>query len=107
MSDFHYRMARSGDVPLLARLNRQLIEDEGHRNTGMTVEQLEERMRGFGERLEALRMSVVDHQRLQMRADEETSRRRAEETDRELRVARDLVTRLAEQTEDVIQDSPL
>ena len=47
MSDFHYRMARSGDVPLLARLNRQLIEDEGHRNTGMTVEQLEERMRGF------------------------------------------------------------
>ena len=67
----------------------------------------EERVRGFGERLEALRMSVVDHQRLQMRADEETSRRRAEETERELRVARDLVTRLAEQTEDVIQDPPL
>jgi len=67
----------------------------------------EERVRGFGERLEALRMSVVDHQRLQMRADEETSRRRAEETERELRVARDLVTRLAEQTEDVIQESPL
>ena len=67
----------------------------------------EERVRGLGERLEALRMSVVDHQRLQMRADEETSRRRAEETERELRVARDLVPRLAEQTEDVIQESPL
>jgi chromosome segregation ATPase len=67
----------------------------------------EERMRGFGERLEAFRMSVVDNQRLQMRADDETSRRRSEEMERELRVARDLVTRLAEQTEDVIQESPL
>jgi chromosome segregation ATPase len=67
----------------------------------------EERIRGFGERLEALRMSVVDHQWLRMRADEETSRRRSEEMERELRVARELVTQLAEQTEDVIQDPPL
>jgi len=68
---------------------------------------VEERRRGLEERLEALRMSVVDHQRLQMRADEETSRRRTEETERELQVTRNLVTRLAEQTEDVVQESPL
>lgn len=41
------RAADLDDAPLLARLNRQLIEDEGHRNIGMAVEQLEARMRGF------------------------------------------------------------
>jgi len=66
-----------------------------------------ERMRDFGERLEALRMATVDHLRLRMRADEEMGRRRAEDQERELRVSRDLVTRLAEQTENVIQEPPL
>jgi predicted acetyltransferase len=37
------RKATLDDVPLLARLNYQLIRDEGHRNT-MTVEELEFRM---------------------------------------------------------------
>jgi hypothetical protein len=64
-------------------------------------------MRDFGERLEALRMATVDHLRLRKRADEETGRRRAEDQERELRVSRDLVTRLAEQTENVIQEPPL
>jgi ribosomal protein S18 acetylase RimI-like enzyme len=35
------------DVPLLARLNRQLVEDEGHRNRLQTDSWLEKRMRGF------------------------------------------------------------
>lgn len=42
----HARPATLGDVPLLARLNHQLIRDEGHRNP-MTVEQLAARMRAW------------------------------------------------------------
>ena len=38
-----YRSATAVDVALLARMNRQLIEDEGHRNR-MTLPELEERM---------------------------------------------------------------
>jgi GNAT superfamily N-acetyltransferase len=34
------------DAPLLARMNADLIRDEGHSNT-MTVAQLEQRMRGW------------------------------------------------------------
>lgn len=41
-----FRPAKLGDCPLLARLNHQLIQDEGHRNP-MTVAQLEERMRDW------------------------------------------------------------
>jgi ribosomal protein S18 acetylase RimI-like enzyme len=39
-----YRRASVSDCKLLAELNRQLIQDEGHRNP-MSVPQLEERMR--------------------------------------------------------------
>ena len=39
-----YRQATLEDSPLLAEFNRQLIEDEGHRNR-MTVPELERRMR--------------------------------------------------------------
>lgn len=41
-----YREAVHADVPLLARLNRELILDEGHRNT-MLLAELEARMAGF------------------------------------------------------------
>lgn len=41
-----YRRATLADVPLLAEWNRQLVQDEGHRNR-MTLPELEERMRGF------------------------------------------------------------
>lgn len=41
-----YRTAVDADLPLLAELNRQLIEDEEHANP-MTVEELEQRMRGW------------------------------------------------------------
>ena len=41
-----FRLATLDDCALLARLNHQLIQDEGHRNR-MTVAQLEERMHGW------------------------------------------------------------
>jgi GNAT superfamily N-acetyltransferase len=42
-----FRLATRNDCPLLAELNHQLAEDEGHRNQFKTVPQLEDRMRGF------------------------------------------------------------
>lgn len=41
-----WRPAREGDSPLLADMNRQLIQDEGHWNR-MDPAQLETRMRGW------------------------------------------------------------
>ncbi len=41
-----HRVARLGDVPKLARMNQQLIEDEGHRNP-MDLTELEARMRSM------------------------------------------------------------
>src|SRR5437016_9900113 len=41
-----HRRATAEDCPLLAKLNHQLIRDEGHRNR-MTVPELEQRMRGW------------------------------------------------------------
>jgi predicted acetyltransferase len=41
-----YRAANSADVPMLARMNQQLIEDEGHRNS-MRLNELESRMRSM------------------------------------------------------------
>ena len=42
-----YRFAAVEDVPLLARMNRQLAEDEGHRNRIHTESWFEDRMRDF------------------------------------------------------------
>jgi ribosomal protein S18 acetylase RimI-like enzyme len=44
MIGLQYRLATAEDIVLLARMNRQLIEDEGHRNR-MTLPELEERLR--------------------------------------------------------------
>lgn len=41
-----HRFAGKDDLPLLADLNRQLIEDESHTNP-MSVTELEERLRGW------------------------------------------------------------
>jgi len=41
-----YRFASAADCPMLAVMNRQLIQDEGHRNP-MNIAQLEERMCGW------------------------------------------------------------
>ena len=66
-----------------------------------------ERLGRLAERLEALRISIVEHLRRQVQADEQTGRRTVEETARELRVARTLLTKMAEQTEDAVQEQPL
>lgn len=42
-----HRFAMLKDVPALARMNRQLVEDEGHRNRLQTDAWLEKRMRAF------------------------------------------------------------
>jgi GNAT superfamily N-acetyltransferase len=42
-SNLHFRTATAADAPLLARLNRQLQEDERHRNI-MEIAQIEPRM---------------------------------------------------------------
>ena len=42
-----HRFAMLKDVPMLARMNRQLVDDEGHRNRMQTDAWLEKRMRGF------------------------------------------------------------
>ena len=42
----HYRTAGEGDIPLLAELNQQLIQDEGHPNS-MSVAELESRMHAW------------------------------------------------------------
>lgn len=41
-----FRFAGSDDCPVLAELNHQLIQDEGHRNR-MTIAELEQRMRSW------------------------------------------------------------
>jgi GNAT superfamily N-acetyltransferase len=41
-----HRVATSADVPILARMDQQLIEDEGHRNP-MNLTELEMRMRSM------------------------------------------------------------
>jgi chromosome segregation ATPase len=66
-----------------------------------------ERLGRLGERLEALRISIVEHMRRQVRAEEQAGRRVVEETERELRVARTLLTRMSEQTEDAVMEQPL
>lgn len=40
------RTATEGDIQVLAEMNRQLIEDEGHRNP-MSIPELAQRMRGW------------------------------------------------------------
>ena len=47
MSDeLKFRFATESDVPWLARMNQQLIQDEGHRNK-MSLPELEQRMSNF------------------------------------------------------------
>jgi ribosomal protein S18 acetylase RimI-like enzyme len=46
-SEMRYRFATLDDVPILTRLNRQLVEDEQHRNRFKSDAWFEERMRGF------------------------------------------------------------
>ncbi len=42
-----YRIATWDDVPILSAMNRQLVEDEGHRNRSKSDDWFAERMRDF------------------------------------------------------------
>jgi ribosomal protein S18 acetylase RimI-like enzyme len=57
-----HRIATLDDVPMLARMNRQLVEDEKHRNRLKSDAWLEDRMRQFltGE-YEAVVFEIDDH----------------------------------------------
>ena len=66
-----------------------------------------ERVRGLTELLEAQRLAMVEHLRLQGEANEQSGRRRIEEIERDIRKARGLVVRLAEQTIEASQEQPL
>ena len=66
-----------------------------------------EQLRALGEALEGQRVAIVEHERRRTRADEDTARRRADELDREVRVARDLLVRLSEGAEQIGQEQPL
>ncbi len=44
--ELKFRFATESDVPWLAKMNQQLIQDEGHRNK-MTLPELEQRMSNF------------------------------------------------------------
>jgi len=60
MNQMQYRNAEPADCAMLAELNHQLIQDEGHRNQ-MSVAELEQRMRGWlvGEYAALILRSVV------------------------------------------------
>ncbi len=59
------------------------------------------------ERLEAQRDIVAAHLRRVLRADEDRARRRVEEIERDIRIARDLLVRLDEQASGSDQEQPL
>ena len=44
--ELKFRFATESDVPWLAKMNQELIRDEGHRNK-MTLPELEQRMSDF------------------------------------------------------------
>ena len=59
------------------------------------------------ERIEAQRDTVAEHLRRVLRADEDRARRRIEEIERDVRVARSLLVRLDEQAGGEDQEQPL
>ena len=69
----------------------------------------EERLRALGERVEAQRLALVEHLRRELWAAEETGKRRVEEIERELRVARGLMLRLTEESAEAssLEEQPL
>ena len=66
-----------------------------------------EQRRELLERLEAQRDTFVEHLRRQVRADEERHRRSIEEMGRDIRIARSLLVRLLEETDEAEQEQPL
>jgi len=68
---------------------------------------LEERLRALGEELEAQRLLFIAHLRRQLQVGEQAGRRRADEIEREARLARDLLVRLSEESAELRGGRPL
>ncbi|MCH2658395.1 MAG: hypothetical protein MKZ81_05235 [Dehalococcoidia bacterium] len=84
----------------------QVVEDEQRRlGRGQIVNSAV--LEKFDERLDVLRNSMLDVLNNQIIADSVNGRKRFEENERELRLAKELVTKLAEQTEETIQETPI
>jgi ABC-type uncharacterized transport system permease subunit len=67
----------------------------------------EQRIRVLGEALEQLRQTLLTHSRRQLQADEQGGRRRIEEIERSARIARDLLVRLGEESDELRGGAPL
>lgn len=99
VADLEERLVESGTRFDAAEEDRALVRRE---LAGAAAQ-----LRALGEALEGQRVAIVEHERRRTRADEDTARRRADELDREVRVARDLMVRLSEGAEQVGQEQPL
>lgn len=62
---------------------------------------IEQRMRTLGEAMEQQRQTLLSHLRRQLQADDQAGRKRIEEIERASRVARDLVVRLSEESDEL------
>ena len=101
MSEVEEQLADQAQRTSAAHEERSLLQREqsGH----------EERLRSLGERVEAQRLAMVEHLRRELRAAEESGKRRVEDVERELRVARGLMLRLTEESAEAsaLEEQPL
>ncbi len=111
---------RAGRTQVETRLSEieELLADQAQRTSAAHEERSllqreqsghEERLRSLGERVEAQRLAMVDHLRRELRAAEESGKRRVEDIERELRVARGLILRLTEESAEAsaLEEQPL
>ncbi len=109
------RAARHRLEERVAELEQRFVESDTRLDTGDEDRALlrrelaggAERLRALSEALEGQRVAIVEHTRRRTRADEDAARRRADELEREVRVARDLLVRLAEGSEQAGQEQPI
>lgn len=66
-----------------------------------------EQRRALADRLEAQRDTFIEHMRRQARAQEESHRRMIEDMERDIRISRQLLVRLSEETDESEQEQPL
>jgi DNA repair ATPase RecN len=90
----------------LESAGREVTEsDEERALLARAVHGLEGRMRGLEERVEAQRLLLLTHLRREVSAFEQGARRQHEELEREVRSARELLARFAEESEGMVPES--
>lgn len=100
------RMAQAEE--LIAELTRK-VEDasEARALLQRQIAGEAEQRRTLAERVEAQRDTFIEHMRRQARAQEESQRRLIEDMERDIRIARQLLVRLSEDTDETDQEQPL